>query len=72
MFCAVAVSGASTVVPLKPRKQSRLSSRMRFMSRKTHLDLLSLPASALPRGKVCYRCSTIVIYVAEEDPSCSR
>ena len=32
MFCAVAVSGTSTVVPLKPRKQSRLSSRMRFMS----------------------------------------
>ena len=25
MFCAVAVSGTSTVVQLKPRKQSRLS-----------------------------------------------
>jgi hypothetical protein len=69
MFCAVAVSGASTVLPLKPRKQSRLSSRMRFMSPK-RISIFSRCLRARCRGGiVCYRCSTIVIYVAEEDPA---
>jgi hypothetical protein len=60
-FCAVAVSGTSSLTPLEPRSRNRSSLRMRFICAKSHLDLLALAARLLEGSCIGQRTDTIAI-----------